>query len=182
MNSEWHQEHVLPRGASLEERIAWHREHQKRCACRPIPPKLKQQMARPSRNGGRAAIDGYLAGMAPTNRALLEVLRKTIRAVVPEAEECISYRIPAFRFQGRIIAGFSGTSKGCSYYPFSGTTLKTLAGDIAGYSQTKSALHFGPDRPLPKSLVRKLLKSRIAENHPRAHRRDARVTTNMKQP
>ena len=63
---------------------------------------------------------------------------------------------------GRIIAGFSATSKGCSYYPFSGTTLKTLAGDIEGYSQTKSALHF--DKPLPDTLVRKLLTARIAES------------------
>jgi uncharacterized protein YdhG (YjbR/CyaY superfamily) len=167
MNSEWHRKHVLPRGASPRERIAWHREHQKRCACRPIPPKLREQMAGASREEREPAIDEYLAGMGPTSRALLEDLRKTIRAVVPEAEECISYRIPAFRYRGRIIAGFSGTSKGCSYYPFSGTTFKTLAADVAGYSQTKSALHFGPDKPLPKSLVRKLLGARIAEAHDR---------------
>jgi uncharacterized protein YdhG (YjbR/CyaY superfamily) len=118
--------------------------------------------------GGREpAIDAYLANASPTNRALLEELRKTIRAVVPEVEECISYRIPAFRLEGRIIAGFSGTSKGCSYYPFSGTTLGTLASDIARYGQTKSALHFGPDNPLPKSLVRKLLRARIAEGNRR---------------
>jgi uncharacterized protein YdhG (YjbR/CyaY superfamily) len=107
------------------------------------------------------AIDDCLAKASPRNRALLQELREKIRAAVPEVEECISYRIPAFRFQGRIIAGFSATSKGCSYYPFSGTTLKTLAADIERYSQTKSALHF--DKPLPTALVRKLLKARIAE-------------------
>jgi uncharacterized protein YdhG (YjbR/CyaY superfamily) len=77
------------------------------------------------------------------------------------------YRLPAFRYQGRIIAGFSATSDGCSYYPFSGTTLKTLAGDIQGYSQTKGALHFGRKKPLPTTLVRKLLKARIAEGQQR---------------
>jgi len=112
-------------------------------------------------------IDDYLAAVGPANRALLEELRRTIHAVVPEAEECISYRMPAFRLDGRIIAGFSGTSKGCSYYPFSGTTLKTLADDVEGYDHTQSALHFGPDRPLPKSLVRKLLKARMAEGRER---------------
>ena len=131
-------------------------------ACVPVP-----SMEGRKREERKTVIDDYLARIGPTNRALLEELRKTIRAVVPEVEECISYRIPAFRFQGRIIAGFSGTSKGCSYYPFSGTTLKTLASDIAGYSQTKSALHFGPDKPLPKSLVRKLLHERIAESSDR---------------
>ncbi len=112
------------------------------------------------------AIDEYLATVSqvdPSSRALLDELRKTIHAVVPEVEECISYRLPAFRFNGRVIAGFSATSKGCSYYPFSGTTLTTLAGDLQGFSQTKSALHFGPDKPLPTALVRKLLKARIAE-------------------
>ncbi len=157
MNAEWHKKHVLPKRASLEERIAWHREHQRRCACRPIPPKLLDQTRR------EPAIDEYLAGVSPSSRALLQKLRKTIRSIVPEVEECISYRLPAFRYRGSIIAGFSATSTGCSYYPFSGTTLKTLAADIDGYSKTKSALHFGPDKPLPAALVRKLLQARIAE-------------------
>lgn len=157
MNSTWHKQHVLPKGASLEQRIAWHREHQKRWACRPIPPKLQEQMRRDP------AIDKYLDGVSPKSRALLQALRKTIHSVVPEAEECISYRMPAFRFEGKIIAGFSATSKGCSFYPFSGKTLKTLAKEIGGYTKTKGALHFGPEKPLPASLVRKLLKARMAE-------------------
>lgn len=108
------------------------------------------------------AIDEYLEDASPASRALLQALRKTIHKVVPGVEECISYRIPAFRYQGRIIAGFSATSKGCSYYPFSGTTLKTLADEIEAYDKTKSALHFGP-KALPVALVKKLLKARIAE-------------------
>jgi uncharacterized protein YdhG (YjbR/CyaY superfamily) len=112
------------------------------------------------------AIDEYLAEVTPSRRALLQKLRKTIRSIVPEVEECISYRLPAFRYRGSIIAGFSATSTGCSYYPFSGRALKTLAGDLEGYSKTKSALHFGPDKPLPASLVRKLLEARIAEGKP----------------
>ena len=111
-----------------------------------------------------SAIDEYLAGVSPKVRALLHELRRTIHAIVPEVEECISYRLPAFRHDGRIIAGFSATSTGCSYYPFSGTTFGTLAADIESYSHTKSALHFGNAKPLPASLVRKLLKARIAES------------------
>jgi uncharacterized protein YdhG (YjbR/CyaY superfamily) len=155
VNSEWHRKHVQPKGASLEERIAWHREHQRRCACRPIPAKLKAKMKRDP------AVDEYLAGVNPRTRALLQQLRKAIHALVPEVEECISYRMPAFRYEGRIIAGFSATTAGCSYYPFSGTTLATLASEIEGYSQTKSALHF--DKPLPARLVRKLLNTRMTE-------------------
>jgi len=110
---------------------------------------------------GDPAVDEYPAGVSPSSLALLRELRQTIHAIVPEVEECISYRMPAFRHRRRIIAGFQATSKGCSYYPFSGTTLATLARDLDGYSQTKSALHF--DKPLPASLIRKLLETRIAE-------------------
>ncbi len=108
-------------------------------------------------------IDAYLATVSPDRRATLEALRQTIRKTVPKAEECISYGIPAFRLDGVVIAGFAATAKGCSFFPFSGSTLGLLAADLKNYSQTKSSLHFAPDRPLPVVLVRKLLKSRIAE-------------------
>jgi uncharacterized protein YdhG (YjbR/CyaY superfamily) len=108
-------------------------------------------------------IDAYLAAVKGERRAALDKLRKTILAIVPGAEECISYTIPAFRLQGRIVAGFAATAKGCSYFPFSGSTLRTLADELAGYEQTKSSLHFDPAKPLPATLVRKLVKARIAE-------------------
>jgi len=106
-------------------------------------------------------IDEYLAGVDGERRALLAQLRKTIRTIVPKAEECISYGIPAFRVDGKVVAGFAATKTGGSYYPFSGSTLRTLQQDLARYSSTKSALHF--TAPLPATLVRKLLKTRIAE-------------------
>jgi uncharacterized protein YdhG (YjbR/CyaY superfamily) len=108
-------------------------------------------------------IDDYLAEQSDDRRAALEKLRKTIRRIVPRAEECISYGLPAFRLDGVVIAGFKATAKGCSYYPFSGRTLQTLAGELRDYGQTKGALHFRPDEPLPAALVRKLIETRIAE-------------------
>jgi len=108
-------------------------------------------------------IDEYLAAVKGERRAALEKLRKTIRAIVPKAEECISYNLPAFRLDGRIVAGFAATAKGCSYFPFSGSTLRTLARDVKGYDQTKGSLHFDPAEGLPATLVRKLIKARIAE-------------------
>jgi uncharacterized protein YdhG (YjbR/CyaY superfamily) len=107
--------------------------------------------------------DAYLATVSADKRALLESLRKTIRSIVPDAEECISYSMPAFRVKGGVVAGFLATAKGCSYFPFSGSTLATLADDLGDYGQTKSALHFDRKRPLSKTLVRKLLKARLAE-------------------
>lgn len=108
-------------------------------------------------------IDAYLKTVSPDRRAALQQLRETIHAVLPGLEECISYSMPAFRHDGRVVAGFLATTKGCSYFPFSGSTLGTLASSLAKYSRTKSALHFDPKHGLPKTLVRKLLKARVAE-------------------
>jgi uncharacterized protein YdhG (YjbR/CyaY superfamily) len=108
-------------------------------------------------------IDQYLATVKGEKHAALVKLRKTIRAVVPDAEECISYAIPAFRLDGKIVAGFAATAKGCSYFPFSGSTLRTLAHELADYEQAKSSLHFDPAEGLSAALVRKLIKARIAE-------------------
>jgi len=108
-------------------------------------------------------IDTYLATVNVKNRKALTKLRRTIRSIAPKAEECISYRIPAYRLEGKIIAGFCARKNGCSYFPFSGKTLKTVAKDIAGYEMTKGSLHFDADVGLPIALVRKLLAARIAE-------------------
>jgi uncharacterized protein YdhG (YjbR/CyaY superfamily) len=109
-------------------------------------------------------IDEYLATVKGERRVALDKLRKTIRAIVPKAEECISYRMPAFRFGGKIVAGFAATAKGCSYFPFSGSTLRSLADEVEDYDRTKGSLHFDPAEPLPVTLVRKLIKARMAED------------------
>ena len=113
-----------------------------------------------------ATVDEYLATVSVKERAELERLRQTIRKLLPKAEECISYAVPAFRLDGRIVAGFAATAKGFSYFPFSGSTLGTLASELEGYHRTKSALHFTAEKPLPAALVRKLLRARVAEGKP----------------
>ena len=113
--------------------------------------------------GKPTTIDEYLAKVTGPRKTALARLRKTIRSIVPDAEECISYSIPAFRLDGRIVAGFCARKTGCSYVPFSGSTLKTVARFVRHYDQTKGSLHFTPDHPLPATLVRRLIKARIAE-------------------
>jgi uncharacterized protein YdhG (YjbR/CyaY superfamily) len=110
-----------------------------------------------------STIDDYLKGVTGERRRALADLRKKIRSVIPDAQECISYRMPAFRYKGVVVAGFCARRTGCSYFPFSGSTLKTLARELSGYDQTKSALHIAADEPLPLALVRRLIKARIAE-------------------
>lgn len=113
--------------------------------------------------GKPASIDAYLAPLDGERRELLESLRKTIKRILPEAEECISYSMPAFRAKGHVVAGFAATAGGGSYYPFSGTTLGTLAAELTGWSGTKSAVHFTREKPLPAALVKKLIQARLRE-------------------
>jgi uncharacterized protein YdhG (YjbR/CyaY superfamily) len=114
-------------------------------------------------NRNPKSIDEYLKGVPENRRQALKDLRKKILSIIPEAQECISYRMPAFRVNGMVVAGFAATTQGCSYFPFSGSTLKTLGPLVSRYEQTKSSLHFSPEVPLPLTLVRKLIKTRIAE-------------------
>ena len=108
-------------------------------------------------------IDDYLDALAPDKRAALEKLRKTIRAVAPEAEECISYAIPAFRQNGMLV-GFGASANHCSFFPFNSTTVAAYKSDLKGYETSKGTIHFQPEKPLPAALVRKLVKERLAEN------------------
>ena len=108
-------------------------------------------------------IDAFLNGIDEPKRSTLEALRRTILEIVPGAEQVISYRLPAFRVDGTIVAGFAAFRNHLSYLPFSGSILPQFADELQGYTMTKSALHFPFDRPLPKRLVKKLIAARIAE-------------------
>ena len=110
-----------------------------------------------------ADVDEYLRGVEEPKRTTLQTLRSTILEIVPEAEQLISYGMPAFRVEGKIVAGFAAFRKHLSYLPFSGTVLSQLADELEGYTMTKSALHFAVDEPLPKALVEKLITVRHAE-------------------
>ena len=108
-------------------------------------------------------IDDYLAAVSDDQRAALEKLRKTIKAAVPKAEECIDYGVAAFRLNGTAVAGFGASAKHCSFYPMSGKTVTTLQSELKNYKTTKGSIQFQPDKPLSAALVRKLIKTRIAE-------------------
>ena len=108
-------------------------------------------------------VDEYLRGIEEPKRATLETLRRTILEIVPDADQVISYRVPAFRVGGQTVAGFAAFRRHLSYLPFSGSVLSELTDELADYTMTKSALHFPVDRPLPRSLVERLIAVRLAE-------------------
>ena len=98
-----------------------------------------------------ADVDEYLRGLEEPKRGTLETLRRTILEIVPEAEQVISYQVPAFRVRGKTVAGFAAFQNHLSYLPFSGSVLSQLTDELQGYTMTKSALHFAVDEPLPKT-------------------------------
>jgi uncharacterized protein YdhG (YjbR/CyaY superfamily) len=108
-------------------------------------------------------IDEYLAGLSAENRAALQKVRRAIHATSPDAEECISYGMPAFRLNGKLIAGVKAAANHCSFHPMSGDTVATLQADLAGYETSKGTIRFSARAGLPATLVRKLVKARIAE-------------------
>ena len=108
-------------------------------------------------------VDEYLRGLDEPKRSTLQALRRTILEIVPDAEQVISYRVPAFRVRGKTVAGFAAFKDHLSYLPFSGSILGQLADELKGYTMTKSALHFPVDRPLPKTVVKKLIAVRLEE-------------------
>ena len=105
-------------------------------------------------------VDRYLATLEEPKRSTLEELRRRILEIIPEAEECISYGMPAFKLGGQVIAGFAAFKNHLSYLPHSGSVLSELGDEISTYEFTPGALRFPVDRPLPKALVRKLVSIR----------------------
>jgi uncharacterized protein YdhG (YjbR/CyaY superfamily) len=75
-------------------------------------------------------IDAYLAALTEPKRSTLEQLRQRIRAVIPEAEESMSYGLPAFKIDGKVVAGFAAFSNHLSYLPHSGSVLSALAAEL----------------------------------------------------
>ncbi len=111
----------------------------------------------------RKEIDDYLAKLDEPKRSTLQKLRRTIQSIVPKADEGISYGMPAFRLDGKVIAGFAAFKNHLSYLPHSGSVLAELADDVAGYVTSKGALQFSIDKPLPKTLVKKLIAVRLRD-------------------
>lgn len=108
-------------------------------------------------------IDEYLLPLPGEQRAALERLRRIIRAAAPEAVECISYGLPAFELNGKLVA-FGAGAKHCALYPMSTAVMEAHNKELEGYSLSKGTIRFQPEKPLPEALVRKLVRARVAEN------------------
>ena len=114
-------------------------------------------------NNKPTTIDEYLATVSDDQRVALEKLRQMIRTAAPQAEECISYGIAAFR-QGAMLVGFGATKKHCAFYLMSSSMVDMFRDDLADYDTSKGTIRFPANKPLPVPLVRKLVKARLVDN------------------
>jgi uncharacterized protein YdhG (YjbR/CyaY superfamily) len=117
-------------------------------------------------------IDEYLAQVPRDARTVLEKLRQTIRTAAPKAVEVISYQIPTFKLDGRLLVCFAAFKNHCSFFPGAAVT-KDYQKELKNYHTSKGTIRFSPDQPLPAAFVKKLVKARVAEHQARAIQRDS---------
>ena len=108
-------------------------------------------------------VDRYIAAAPAEFRAALTDLRTTIARAAPGATEALSYQMPAFRYKGRVLVYYAAFKKHCSFFPASMAVIETLTQELAPFRAAKGTLRFTPDEPLPKSLVRKMVKAKMKE-------------------
>lgn len=130
----------------------------------------------PSPNAKPTAIDTYLAGLSAEQRTVLERLRRTIHAAAPGAEEYLGYGLAGFKLHGRPLVYFGAWKEHCALYAASPAVQQRFAAELAGFETSKGTIRFTTAKPLPATLVRKLVRARIAENAAKPARRPANRT------
>lgn len=115
-----------------------------------------------------AEVDAYIQAQPEPQRSTLEHLRSQILAVIPEAEQCISYAMPGFRVNGKVVAGFASYNKHIGYYPHSGQVFRIMMEDLSGYevSEKGGGVKFPIDHAVPDALIEKLIAVRMAQAFP----------------
>jgi uncharacterized protein YdhG (YjbR/CyaY superfamily) len=119
------------------------------------------------------SVDEYLATQPPAVRAVLERVRGAIRRALPEAEEAISYQIPAYKVEGAVALYFAGWKEHVSLYPVSGEMIAAFGDELAPYVASKGTLRFPLSSPVPLRLIGRIAKVRAAET---AERQRAKKT------
>jgi uncharacterized protein YdhG (YjbR/CyaY superfamily) len=110
------------------------------------------------------SVDEYLAGLPADQRGVLEMLRRTMKAAAPKASETISYRIPAFKDEGRLLVWYAAFKDHYSVYPASQGVKEALGKDLTPYFSGKGTIRFEWDKPIPTALVKRIVKARQKEN------------------
>lgn len=109
------------------------------------------------------AVNQYLAQLPEDQKAALEKLRQTIKKLVPEVEEFISYKMPAYRYHG-MLCGFAAFKKHCSYFPWDSKTVEDFKTELKDFKTSAGTIQFTPEKPIPDTLLKKILQARVKAN------------------
>ena len=134
-------------------------------AIRILRPALAEQGLSFRSDGGSSKVDDYLAQVVSPQRETLDAVRASLRKVLPDATEDLKYGMPTFLVDGKGVAAYAAFKAHCSYFPMSGNVLVAAGDAVAKYEVSKGGLRFAVDKPLPITLIRKLVKLRLAEIH-----------------
>jgi uncharacterized protein YdhG (YjbR/CyaY superfamily) len=110
-----------------------------------------------------ARIDATLAALPSDQRSAMQTLREVIAAAAPEAEEAISYGMPAFRYRGRSLVSYGAFKAHCSFFPMSSVLIEAHRDELAGFATAKGTLRFTPGHPLPSELVERMVRERMGQ-------------------
>jgi len=110
-----------------------------------------------------ARVDAILAALSAEQRAVMQRLRATIAAAAPEAEDAISYGAPAFRYHGRPLVAYAAYKAHCSFFPMSPELIERHEAELAAFVTAKGTIQFTPERPLPRDLVERMVRERMAQ-------------------
>jgi uncharacterized protein YdhG (YjbR/CyaY superfamily) len=113
---------------------------------------------------GPTSVEEYLASLPEESRAFLEELQETIRSVVPESTETISYQMPAVKSNDRIVVWYAAFKDHYSVFPASEGVREALGEELEPYLSGKGTVRFSPDEPLPTALVKRIVEARLEEN------------------
>ena len=134
------------------------------------PASGRTKRATRTKPASSGSVDAYLASLSAEVRRGLEKLRKAIRAAAPDAEEGFSYGLPAFKLDGRPLVCYAASKNHSSFYPMSAAVMQAHAPELKAYETSKGTIRFAPNKPPPATLVKKVVKTRIAELQDRKRR------------
>lgn len=116
----------------------------------------------------QVTVDSYIASEPKAVREILEQMRATIKAAAPEAEEVISYGMPAYKYHGMLVY-FAAHTHHCGFYPGNSETItSTFAEELVGLDVSKGTIRFPFDKPIPFNLIKKIVAARVKQNEVKA--------------